>query len=84
MGDFGNGVEQFSEHFQVRCRVSLLIVTQRIFSELHLSLPTPLTVLLKSAPGQNAKYPLQIIYAINKLSILSFLWHRMQNITHGI
>jgi hypothetical protein len=25
MGDFGNGVEQFSEHFQVRCRVSLLI-----------------------------------------------------------
>jgi hypothetical protein len=25
MGDFGNGVEQFSHHFQVRFRVSLLI-----------------------------------------------------------
>jgi hypothetical protein len=79
MGDFGNGVEQFSEHFQVRCRVSLLIGYSTDFFRAAPIFADSIDSFAQVRSGSKSE-----IHAINKLSILSFLWHRMQNITHGI
>jgi hypothetical protein len=51
MGDFGNGVEQFSEHFQVRCRVSLLIGHSTDFFRAAPILADSIEFCSKAAPG---------------------------------